>query len=92
MQSNNLEEQTKGIKDAVETLGVMVLEEYESQEEHKYWQLAAETIEQYEQAKAFMLLFGLNVGDTKYQSMTGLYFFRVYPDGQEVDIKHDLSY
>lgn len=58
----------------------------------KYWQLAANSMDDYEYARNYMLLFGLNVGMVKYQPLTGWYLFRVYLDGDEVDVKHDTKY
>lgn len=57
----------------------------------KYHQLYATSQEQYDTARAFLLLHGLNVGDYK-ENMLGWLMFRVYKNGDEVDIKNDKDY
>ena len=91
--TNDLQTQTEAIQSVVDVHGIYMMEPYEHEAaDHKFWQLACETIEQYEHARAHLLLFGLNVGETKFQPLTGFHLFRVYPDGKEVDNKHDLEY
>lgn len=80
-------EVTETINDVCTANNVMLLET-----ETKYWQLASFDLEAYEASKVHFFLMGLNVGEAKYQPITGWYFFRVYPDGKEVDDKQDLKY
>ena len=79
----------EAIEHAVTALGITHCSDLSTD---KYFQLQADTLEQYENARAYLLLFGLNVGEARYSMMMDWYLFRAYVNGDDVDVKSDLDY